>query len=112
MDAGVRSAGSSVSMPVVDIGVVRMGMFQGLVPVPVGVRLAGRIVRTMFVLMVNVVMMPVPMFQWLVNVVVRMGLGQMDPETDGHERGGAEDQGREGLAPENQPGGRADERGE
>ena len=46
-------------MPVVNVGIVFMGMGHRLVPVRVAVRLAGRVVRAVFVLVVFVVDMAV-----------------------------------------------------
>jgi hypothetical protein len=43
----------------VDIGIVRMAVTQGLVGVPVGVRLAGRREDVVVVLVVRVVLVPV-----------------------------------------------------
>lgn len=64
---------------------VRVTMLQRLVPMSVGVRLAGWIVRCVVVLMVLVVHMRVRMLHRLVHMLMLVTLGKMQPDADGHE---------------------------
>ena len=64
-------------MPVMDVGVVRMGMKQRLVPVRMAMRLAGRVVRTVGVLVMLFVGVQMVMLHWLVLVLVFVALGQV-----------------------------------
>ena len=75
----------SVSVSVVDVRVVGMRMDQFLVSMPVRVRLAGRIVRRVCVLVMLVVVVKVFVFHRFVPVQVFVPLGQVQPNTDRHE---------------------------
>ena len=59
---------------------VRVSVHQPLVPVGVGVRLAGWIVRCVVVLMVFVVHMRVRMLHRLVHMLMLVTLGEMQPD--------------------------------
>ena len=69
-----------VLVTVVHVRVVRMTVRQRLVPVPMAVRFAARIVRAMGVLMVHVVMMQMLMLHRLVCVLVLVPLVEMKPD--------------------------------
>lgn len=60
----------SVPVPMMDIGIVRVTMRQGLVGVPMRVRLALRIARAVFVSMVLVMGVPMPVGEAFVRVLV------------------------------------------
>ena len=64
-------------MPVMQVGVMRMGVAQWRVAVPMRMRLADRPV--MRVLVVRVVSMAVLVFERLVRMLVLVALGEMDP---------------------------------
>ena len=70
-----RRLARSVGMAVMSVRIVRMGMPQRRVGMPMTVRLAGRVVRSMLVPMVGVVPMPVRMLHGVVSVLVGMPLG-------------------------------------
>ena len=74
----------AMSMPMMEVRVVRMPVHQAHVPVPMSVRFARRIACAMRVLMMLVVKMPVFMLHRLVNVLVFMPLGHMQPEAEAH----------------------------
>jgi len=57
-------------------------------PVPMRMRLAWRIVRPVLMMMVVVEAMPVLVFHGLVNVLMLMPFGQMQPETESHQHPG------------------------
>lgn len=68
-----------MTVPMMQIGIMRMAMHERLVPVPMAVRLAGRIVRCMRVLMVLVMRMPVLVLHRIVHVLMFVTLSQMHP---------------------------------
>ena len=84
-------------VPVMNIRVVRMGMFQAFVSMWMRMRFAGRIERTMFVLMVLVVCVEMLMEHGLVNVGMRMIFRHVQPDPRTHQKSGAEQAGREGF---------------
>ena len=68
-----------MSVPMMEVRVVRMPVDQAAVPMPMNVRLAWRVAGAVRVLMMLVVPMPVFMFHRLVKVLVLVPLGQMQP---------------------------------
>ena len=76
-----RGLSVAVPVPVMDIGVVRMGVFQAGVDVFVRVRLAGKIVRSVRVLVMVVVGVAVFVDHAAVNVRVVVPLGQVQIDT-------------------------------
>ena len=74
----------AMSMPMMEVRVVRMPVHQANVPVPMRVWFTGRIARTMRVLMMLVVTMPVFMLHRLVNVLVLVSFRQMQPQPEPH----------------------------
>ena len=72
-------------MPVMQIGKMGVPMRERLMSVPMAVRLACRIVRPVFVLMMLVMRMPVFMLQRLVRMVMVVAFGQMYPQSGRHE---------------------------
>jgi len=77
-----------VSVPVVQIGIVRMTMHQRSVLVPMHVRLARRIGRRVHVLVVGIVMMPVLVLHGLMGVFMLMAFLQVHPEANAHQAAG------------------------
>ena len=61
------------------IGIMRVSVHNGLVAVPMGVRFARRIVRSVLVPMVCIVAVVVFVLEGLVLVFVVMPLGEMQP---------------------------------
>ncbi len=72
----------AVRVPVMNIRVVRMGVFQTDVDVGVRVRRIGRIVRPVRMLVMVVVGMPVLVNHAVVDVRMLMPLGQMQIDAD------------------------------
>jgi len=72
-------------MPVMDVGVMRMRMYQTRVLMTMGMRFARRIVGRMLVLVVLVVVMEMFVFHRVVDVLVFVSLGHMQPNADEHE---------------------------
>ena len=70
-------------MPVVKIGIMRVGMAQWLMAMPMGVRFGHYAFVVM--LMVFIVEMAVFMVQQAVIVLMNMALGQMEPKSDCHQ---------------------------
>jgi hypothetical protein len=68
-----------VTVPVVQVRVVRVSVNQRRVPVRVGVRLPRRIARRVDVLVVRVVDVGVAVRQGLVAMLVRVPLGEVQP---------------------------------
>lgn len=75
----------AVSVPVVDVRVMRMPVHHRRVPVPVAVRLAGGCIRIVGVLVVRVVAVAVLVLQRLMCVLVLMLLREVQPEAERHE---------------------------
>lgn len=75
-------------MPVVDVGVMRMGMDHRLVTMRVRMRLAWRFARTVGVLVVFVVGVEVVVFHRLMPVLVLVSFCEMQPDAQRHEDGG------------------------
>ena len=73
-------------VPVMDIGIVSMGVGQCLVLVRVAVRLSRWVVGRVFVLVVFIMDMAVFMLHRLVFVFVFVPLRKVQPDPDTHER--------------------------
>ena len=69
----------------VQVRVVRMRVHQSTVTVPVRVGLAGRVCRRVLMPMMRVMHVPVLVLERLVDVLVLMTLGEMQPHANGHE---------------------------
>ncbi len=67
----------SVPVPVVDVGIMRVHMKQGLVPVRVAVRFSSRIVRGVPMLVMFIVGVDMVVLHWLVLMLVFVALGQV-----------------------------------
>ena len=72
-------------MPMVDVREMRVAVGDRLMTVPVLVRLAPAPVGVVCVLMVRVVHVAMAVLQRLVRVQVRVALGQVEPDTYGHQ---------------------------
>ena len=83
-------AASSVLVPVVEIGIMRMSVHERTVAVPVGVRLALRIATAVRVPVVLVVHMTVLVLHRRVLVLMLVPLGQVQVEAKRHEAAGHE----------------------
>jgi hypothetical protein len=71
-------------MAVVNVRIVRVRVNEPDMFVPVGVRLPGRILRTVHVLVVLIMDVPVLVCHGQVDVFMLVPLRQMEVETDGH----------------------------
>jgi hypothetical protein len=69
-------------MPMMDVRVMRVGMSQPGVLVPMGMRFARRIAWRVFVLVVLVVVVEMFVFQRLMDVLVFVSLGDVQPDAD------------------------------
>jgi hypothetical protein len=67
---------------------MRVPVLQSLVPVGMGVRLAGRIIGGVDVLVVLVMHVRMRMLHRLMHMLVLVVLGEMQPDTDGHQQAG------------------------
>ena len=67
------------------VGVVRMAMHQGRVPMQMRVRLARWVFRTVAMLVMRVVSVPVLVLHRFVNVLMLMSFGQMEPQAQRHQ---------------------------
>jgi hypothetical protein len=72
-------------MPVMDIGIMRVSMFQPRVLVAMSMRFARRILGRMYVLVVLVVMVEMFVFHRLMDVLVFVSLGDVEPHANEHE---------------------------
>lgn len=75
-----------VFMPVMQIRIMRVGVAQRLMAMPMGMRLAHLAFMVMLVMLV--VDMAVFMLKHAVLVFMHMALGQMKPQPDGHQYAG------------------------
>lgn len=73
-------------VPVMHVGIVRVAVRQQVVAVRVCVRLPGRIVDAMGVLVMLVVYMRMGVHKQFMRVLVVMPLGQMQKYTEGHQQ--------------------------
>ena len=72
-------------MSVMNVRVVRVPVYERLVPMPVGMRLAHRVIGRVRVLMVLVMDVQVLVLEHLVGVLVFVPLRHVEPHADGHE---------------------------
>ena len=84
-----------MSVPVMDVGVVRMRVDKFPVAVPVGVRFAGRIIRAVDMLMMHVVMMKVLVLHQFMAMLMLVAFGQVEPDAKAHQNGGNEEANRQ-----------------
>jgi hypothetical protein len=68
-----------VAVSVMKVRIVRMPVNERLMPMAVGMWLARRRVGAMLVLMMRVVAMPVLVFVFLMDVLVLVALGEVQP---------------------------------
>lgn len=68
-------------MAVMNVGVVSMGMLKPSMSVPVRMRFARRIIRRVVVLVVIVVIVEMFVLQRLVDVLMFMAFGNVQPDT-------------------------------
>ncbi len=81
---------SSMLVPMMQVGIMRMAMGERLVTVRVGVWLARRIVRAVRVLMVLVVHVPMLMLHRRMPMLVLVPLAKVQVDSKTHERPGGE----------------------
>ena len=74
----------SVTMPMMQVGIMRMAMHNGRVPVPMRMRLGGSRSRFMLVLVVYIVFMGVLVFHYVMGVLVFVALREVQPESQPH----------------------------
>jgi hypothetical protein len=72
-------------MPVMQVRIVRVPVYETGMPVPMRMWLAGRIAFSMLVLMVFVVVMPMLVLHQLMDMFVLVPLGQVQPEAGAHQ---------------------------
>lgn len=77
-----------MAMPVVGVGEVRMGVGQWFVPVRMTVFFTGRHLDVMRMLVMFVVNMRMVVRHLVMDVCMFVALGQMQPDTEGHQRPG------------------------
>jgi hypothetical protein len=80
--------GVPVAVAVMQIGEVRMPMHQRQVPMQMRVRLARRVVRTVAMLVMLVVGVPVLVLHRFVNMLMLMSFGEMEPQAQRHQPAG------------------------
>ena len=74
-----------VAVPVVRVGEVRVVVVQGLVAMPVRMRCALRQRLVVSVLVVQVVLVLVLVFQRAMRVLMQVAFAQVQPHADGHQ---------------------------
>ena len=87
-----------VIVPMVQIGEMGVAMRQTLVPVTMGVRLAGRVAGHVRMLMMFVVDMGVIVGQRHMQVSVLVPFHEVEVDTGGHKHRGGDQQPADGLA--------------
>lgn len=83
-----RPLAVGMPVPVMDVRVVRVSVFERGVDVFVDMRFAGRIVRFVRMLVMFVVAVAVLVDQGVMQVKMVVPLGQMQPDPDQHQRAG------------------------
>ena len=68
-----------MAVNVMHIRRVRMRMFETIVPVPMGMRLAYRIIRSMLMLVMLVMNVRMRVCHWIVDVFMLMALRDVQP---------------------------------
>jgi len=99
-----------MAVPVMQIGVMRVLVHERHMAMPVRVRLAGRIAGHVRMLMVSVMRMAVLVLEGFVHVLVLMRLGEMQIESDRHQKTRNNELQRHGFAEPRDRDERADER--
>ena len=99
-------------MAMMCVGIVRMRVHEPLMAMPVAVRLSGRVVHSVFVLVMVVVHVRVLVFNLLMNMGMLMPLADVEPDAEAHQGGGNPERGTRALTPERERRRRADERRE
>ena len=99
-------------MPVLMMQVrpMRVGVGYWLMPVGMRMGFARRVIRSMLVLMMRVMDVPVGVIQRPMHMFVRMAFGEMKPCADGHEEPGHKHRARQWCAENDGRGNCADER--
>jgi hypothetical protein len=100
----------SVPVLVMHVGYVRMRMLEPAVPVPMGMWLAGRVVRPVLVLVMDVVHVRMGMFHRLVGMLVLVVLGEMQIDAEPHESARRQELQRQWLCEEDDGGARPEKR--
>lgn len=77
-----------MTMAMVQVGIMWMPMHQRLMTVPVRMHLTERHVRPMYMLMMRVVAVAMLVFYRLVNVLMVVPLGEMQPQSSPHQAPG------------------------
>jgi hypothetical protein len=72
---------------VMEVGVVRVGVHQGRMAMPMGMEFAGRVVGRVLMLVVFVMLVEMGMDHLLVAVFMVMVLSQVQPDTGSHAQG-------------------------
>jgi hypothetical protein len=72
-------------MLMMQVGIVRVPVHHRRMAMPVGVRLSLRLIKTVDVLVVLVVDVRVLMLHGLMNVLVLVSLGEVEPDAQAHE---------------------------
>lgn len=99
----------SVPMRVMHVRHMRMPVPQTDMPMTMGMRLAGRIVRAVRMAMMNIVHMHMDVLQRLMCMIVFMHLRQMQPDADPHQETRDQQLKRDRLMQKDQRGHRTDE---
>ena len=102
---------SAVAVPVMQVGIVRMGMDQPGMGMVVDVRFAPRVVGAVLVLVVRVVHMGMRVHQGVMGMFVIVPLDEMKIEADRHQHGRCDQPGSHWLTEHGERKQRADERG-
>lgn len=76
-------------MAVVQVGIMSMSMHHRRMAVPVTMWFVGVDAGRMFMLVMRVMNVPVIMLKRLVGMIMNMGFGQVQPETEGHQNASA-----------------------
>lgn len=85
-------------MPVVQVGVMRVAVGERRVAVPMGMRLAGRIIGPVFMLMMFVMDMAMGMLHRFMRMFVVVGFHEMQIKPEAHQHSGNAKAGAERIA--------------
>lgn len=106
----MRRTGLSVFVPMVDVGVMRMFMRHGRVPMKMTVRFPPIPLEIVLMLVMQVVDVAVSVFHRFMRVFMSVALGQVQPDPQAHQAGRQPESRQHRFVQEQDGNGRTDER--
>jgi hypothetical protein len=92
-----------MAVPMVQVRIVWMSMHHRRMPVYVDMRLAGRVIRSVIMVVMLVMHMGMPVQHLLMRMLMLVVLDKMQPQAHAHQHGGGNQPDSEGLPPRRCP---------